>query len=676
MSDGLPTEAELLARIAQQAEASEEAVKDVLAAAGVNLTRPLPAQRSLVVHRLYVSGVKSGTTEGSDGPFEWDIPLGPGAWAVASTINFAGKSTMLWALTWPLRGEPDETYERSDTKNWFDYLRVDAEVAGVPVSFRLRLDTGTLREGMLLTADTLDQLTALPADTEAGAGVRIVQAVDTRDAYAALVGRFMLQRLALPPLRIFTATTGAPKEDGARDGTVHTHGWPAYFSVISLASGSDSILFGRTAVGNLPTRFMQVFLDVPFAAEIMDADVSAKETQQAGRHAARRASADAAVRAQHWQPLHDELARAQARLDTARTARPDLPQRLRQAQETTRALLPLQNQLSRAQEALERARHARIQDERSLRRASESAAARTLFAALDPHACPRCEADIDTLRRQQEAQTHQCAVCSSPLHVTEADDEDRRELLDDLQKRLGASRSAEKAAAAAAETARQELSRAQTVAADAVTAAEQEQGNADHLVELRTAETDVARLKGALDVVSQLGEPEPVDDETSRILSAAKDILNQLAADATRELFAELNNEIIVLARHLGITNLKSVKLDLAGKVNALKADNARYTPFRKLGPGERLRLRIAVVVSLIRVGRRRGIHSHPGMLVIDSPADVEITRGDVQTLFDRLRALGDEEGLQVVLATAHEEIWQAFPGERILAAPDRTHLY
>jgi hypothetical protein len=676
MSDELPTEAELLTCIAQQAEASEEAVKDVLAAAGVNLTRPLPAQRSLVVHRLYVRGVKSGTTEGSDGPFEWDIPLGPGAWAVASTINFAGKSTMLWALTWPLRGEPDETYERSDTKNWFDYLRVDAEVAGVPVSFRLRLDTGTLREGMLLTADTLDQLTALPADTEAGAGVRIVQAVDTRDAYAALVGRFMLQRLALPPLRIFTATAGAPKEDGARDGTVHTHGWPAYFSVISLASGSDSILFGRTAVGNLPTRFMQVFLDVPFAAEIMDADVSAKETQQAGRHAARRASADAAVRAQHWQPLHDELARAQARLDAARTARPDLPQRLRQAQETTRALLPLQNQLGRAQEALERARQARIQDERSLRRASESAAARTLFAALDPHACPRCEADIDALRRQQEAQTHQCAVCSSPLHITEADDEDRQELLDDLQLRLGASRAAEKAAAAAFETARQELSRAQAAAADAVTAAEHEQGHADHLAELRAAETDVARLKGALDVVSQLGEPEPADDETSRILATAKDILNQLAADATRELFAELNNEIITLARQLGITNLKSVKLDLAGKVNALKSDNARYTPFKKLGPGERLRLRIAVVVSLIRVGRRRGIHSHPGMLVIDSPADVEITRGDVQTLFDRLRALGDEEGLQVVLATAHEEIWQAFPGERILAAPDRTHLY
>src|SRR5208337_722076 len=168
MADNLPHEGELLARIAAQADASEEAVKDVLAEVGVSLSRPLPAQRSLLVHRMYVRGVKAGTTAGSDGPFERDITLGPGAWAIASNINFAGKSTMLWALTWPLRGEPDETYQRSDTRRWFQYLRVDAEVAQVPVSFRIRLEDGVLREGALLTADSIGQLTALTADAEAG----------------------------------------------------------------------------------------------------------------------------------------------------------------------------------------------------------------------------------------------------------------------------------------------------------------------------------------------------------------------------------------------------------------------------------------------------------------------------------------------------------------------------
>ena len=325
---------------------------------------------------------------------------------------------------------------------------------------------------------------------------------------------------------------------------------------------------------------------------------------------------------------------------------------------------------------LERARQARLQDDRALRGASESAAARTLFAALDPHACPRCEASIGQERHEREAQHHQCAVCAAPLNVADIDDEDREALLAGIRRRLSASRAAERAAADAVQEAERDLARAEAIAGEAAASAGHEQGQADYLADLRAAENDVARLKGALQVVSELGNTEPVDDEAERILAAAKTILGKLARDATRDLFAELNDEIVALAQRLGITNLKSVSLDLAGRVNALKSDNTRPTPFNQLGPGERLRLRIAVVVSLIRVGRRRGIHSHPGMLVIDSPADVEIVPGDVKTLLEQLRALGGDDGLQVVIATAHQEIWSTFPKRRILAGSDGQHLF
>ena len=457
MSD-MPSAHELLSGIAARARATGEAVEAVLAEAGVSLDPPLPAQRSLRVHRLYVRGVKAGAKAGTNGPFERDIILGPGAWAIASEINLAGKSSMLWALTWPLRGQPDDTYERSDTSRWFRYLRVDAEVAQVPLSFRICLEDGVLREGTLLTADTIDHLRALDRDEQAGRGVRTVASADTQDAYAAMVGRLMLERLGLPPLHIFAADAAASLEmDGERDGSKRTHGWPVYFSVIALASASDSVLFGRTAVGQLPTRYMQVFLDVPFAADIMGADASAKESRQAARHTARRATADAAVRAQQWQPLHDELAQAEQRLAAVKAARPDLPARVRAAQESTRALLPLQARVTRAREMFEDARQARIHDDRTLRRASESAAARTLFAALDPHACPRCETSIDQRRRQREEQDGQCAVCSSSLQIPDADDEDQEALLADLRQRLDASHAAEQAASDAARDAERDL---------------------------------------------------------------------------------------------------------------------------------------------------------------------------------------------------------------------------
>jgi hypothetical protein len=673
----MPQAQELLGWIAARAGASEESVEAVLSSAGVSLEPPLPAQRSLMVRRLYAHGVKAGVENGSNGPFERDIAFGPGIWAIASKINDAGKSSMLWALTWPLRGQPDQTYQRPDTYRWFRYLRVDAEVAQVPLSFRIRVEDGGLREGILLTADTIDQLTALAGEEQEGRGVRTVASVRSQDAYSAMVGRLMLDRLGLPPLYVFTKDSDAPREDdGHRDGSRQVHGWPGYFSVIALASASDSVLFGHTAVGQLPTRYMQVFLDVPFAADIMDADASAKESRQATRHADRRASADAALRAEQWQPLHDELAAAEQRLAAVRAARPDLPARVRAAQESARALLPLQARMARAQETLADARRGRIRDDRALHRASESAAARTLLAALDPQACPRCEASIDQARRRREEQHHQCAVCLTPIQVPEGDDEDRKAMLADLRLRLNASRAAERAAAEAVQDAVRDLTQAEAAARAAVAAADHEQGQADYLADLRAAENDVSRLKGALDVVASLGNADPVDDEPERILEAAKAVLQGVAADATRELFAELNDEIRNLARRLGLANLKSVNLDLGGKVNVRLSDNPRPTRFSSLSPGDRLRLRIAVVASLIRVGRRHGIRSHPGLLVIDSPADAELTTDAARTLFDELRALGEEEVIQLIIATAHQEIWNALPPERIIAGPDGQHLF
>lgn len=676
MSD-LPSAEDLVSRIATEARAAGESVEEVLAAAGVSLEPPLPAQRSLTVRRLYVRGVKSGVKAGSNGPFERDLALSPGAWAVASENNFAGKSSMLWALTWPLRGQPDETYQRSDTSRWFRYLRVDAEVAQLPLSFRISVEDGALRQGTLLAGDSIDDLLALKGDEQAGPGVRVAASADTQDTWGALVSRLMLERLGLPPLHVFSADTGAPHEqDGQRDGGRRTHGWPAYFSVISLASASDSVLFGHTAVGQLPTRFMQVFLDVPFAADVMSADATAREYRQSARHAVRRAAADATARTAQWQPLHDQLAQAESRLASVRSARPDLPGRVRAAQESTRALLPLQTRLARAQEAAEAARRARISDHRAFRRASESAAARALFAALDPHACPRCEAGIDQQRRQREEQEHQCAVCSSPVAVSDGDEQAREALLAGLRERLDASRAAERSASGAARDAEQDLAQAAAAAEAAASSAAREQGDADYLSDLRAAENEVARLKGALEVVAGLGQPEPVDDERERILEAARAILKEIAADATRELFTELNSEILALAHRLGIANLRSVTLDLAGKVNALLSDNPRPTPFGRLSPGERLRLRVAIVASLIRVGRRRGIRSHPGLLVIDSPTDVEIVEGDAETLFSELRALGDEEGIQLVIATMNQAVFRALPADRIITGPHGQHLF
>jgi hypothetical protein len=117
-----------------------------------------------------------------------------------------------------------------------------------------------------------------------------------------------------------------------------------------------------------------------------------------------------------------------------------------------------------------------------------------------------------------------------PLNITDVDDEDRGMVLDGLRQRAAASRAAEQAAEEAVRDAERELTLARTTANAAVTAADLEQGRADYLADLRAAENEVARLKGALAVVAELGKSTPVDDEAERVLSAARPILRTLVS--------------------------------------------------------------------------------------------------------------------------------------------------
>ncbi len=75
-------------------------------------------------------------------------------------------------------------------------------------------------------------------------------------------------------------------------------------------------------------------------------------------------------------------------------------------------------------------------------------------------------------------------------------------------------------------------------------------------------------------------------------------------------------------------------------------------TSFSKVTAGERLRLRLATAIALLRVGPRLGIGRHPGLLIIDSPGKEEVAKVNLEALLAELRKITDEmEGLQVIVA-------------------------
>ncbi|MFF0745007.1 hypothetical protein ACFYVL_31860 [Streptomyces sp. NPDC004111] len=688
----VPSEAELYEQIAARVPSvGAERVRDALSAHSIQLTSPLPARRQLVVHRLYCEGTKSDTDD-NDGAFTRDMTLGPGPWAIASTLNNAGKSSLLWALSYALRGDGFDAFKRPETVGWFSYVRADIEVAGVAASIRLTFDKPDRPSCRLLSADTLDHLTVLKGCQETGPGVRVVATAEP-DGVKELIDRFMLDRLGLRPLPLWAAEAGAPKDaDGNRDSAEQVHGWASYFYAIALNAGNSSILLGPTSYNQLPVKLMQLFLDIPYASELTQINTARKKDTQESNRVQRRAREDTQAREQQTEPLRRALSAAKEKVAALEAGQPDLTGLLADVDAAARRLAHDQAALQEAEEGSALARKARLKDERAVRRAEQSSAARALLGALEPESCPRCDHEIDDARRTAEESEHRCSVCASPLPEVADDPEARAALLSRLEDRVNASRAAEATARQAAETtgATCDNSRAAYELANArLTAAR----SGSWYSRLDSAREAVYQLRGALAVATgngtglpeavgdyvtattSLADVEDDSDDSDAILEAAAEVLSKVVADHSKALFTDLNDEIVSIAHDLGVANLTSVDLNLAGHLNARKT--GKKHPFKAFSPTDRLRMRIAAIVGMIKVGRKRGIMSHPGLLLIDAPTAEELShenaRQCIKTLYE---TAADDPGIQIVITSIDDAVWEFFPEDRTVTGSDKRQLF
>ena len=157
------------------------------------------------------------------------------------------------------------------------------------------------------------------------------------------------------------------------------------------------------------------------------------------------------------------------------------------------------------------------------------------------------------------------------------------------------------------------------------------------------------------------------------MLDAAVTELTELQATASDSLFDELNAEIAALARDFGFRNLDRVVADRAGRLQVYKTGGPREW-FSTQSPGERLRLRIAVVVALLRIGHRHGVATHPGLLLIDSPRSEEVQDDNAAALLTALEQLCTATpGLQVLVTTVDEElVGRTLTASTIISPPSR----
>jgi hypothetical protein len=661
MAAGVPAPGEIIAAAAVCTGRSEETVEAVLQETGVLLTSPLAASRHLQLARVSVNGVKPGGEI-----LTWQQDFTAGVWAITHASNNVGKTSCLEFAVWPLRGAPRQLPD--DVRPWIH--RIETDIHTGHRSLRIVLDTVDARRPQctIRAAATLEELDDLPETAQ-----QFLGSASGHTSILTLVDTVMRGDLGLEHTQVWGKSAG---QDG--EGAAQTHGWASYFGALYLNPGGANLLFGDVATHGLPGQLLELFIDVPYTATLSRVQVALQQREKQDRLARRRAEETARARSKEraqWEKelrthrrTAAELRRQDAvtQLTARRTALDDAAQRWKDA---TR-------QLERAAEAAQMAKDARIEAKQRHLDAVETYRAEQVLGLAEIDCCGRCQRDLGPERKKSEITNGICRSCTRPLPQTGTTDPRTAEAhLADLALQLTRAEEDEKQAQHARKLARSREARSSKAHHTANSLLKQTATATEIHNQLAQAEQAVARLEGKLEATGPQPAAAPQRHSNTAVLQAVRDQLLHCVEEAGRTLFTELDDEILHLAARFGVRNLESVRLERTGRLHAVKA--SVKMPFGKLTPGDRLRLRIATVIALLRIGGRRGAVGHPGLLLVDSIGTAETTIDDGRRLVSELAAVAQEmTGLQIVLTTAQPAMVDGIlPADRIITS-SQSHLF
>lgn len=632
-------------------------VTRVLAEARIPTSDTVGAPHRLRVTRLAFTGKKAGLLTDD---IDFDQEFTSGLWALTTQRNDAGKTSILEIIMWCLRGQPKRLQD--DVRAWLHTVTLEGTVDDDP--FIVEFD---LTEGMPAGALTCGN-DVRPFASDA--------------AFADTMSQFMMERLGFDTFELWVEGQG-----------IATHRWPSYSTVLYLPREAEGAVIGDMAGTGVTQRLVQLFIGIRWA-----------RTYSACQAALRQAQSVAANRHEEQETLQrvasSTVTAKRSELDRVKIEMAALPRGLPSEADIAAAnanwmalITQRANVMSDHHEAERDAKAAQrraTRERKQLTDITEAALARRLFHGLDPAKCPRCSTDIGPDRKEAEKTNHACAVCDRELDLDldieiddtpiDADEADEAESSETLQQLV-----ADMEAVATAERQRAAFLAGQVTTLDGqVTAAEtlvETYSNMGAQVDQRRAlETQAAALEA---VIAELGHltgdapeppPPPEDNTKLEILQAALAEVKTRRSAGFSEIVDEVNAAILDLARRFGFATLEETKLNLAAQLHLLKGGT--NTSFSHQTPGEKLRLRVAVVVALLRVAHKFGVGRHPGLLLIDSIGAEETEPGNLAEFMHELEAVTAELGIQTIVASARPEILVHVPANQQLSVTGGGYLW
>jgi hypothetical protein len=432
-------------------------------------------------------------------------------------------------------------------------------------------------------------------------------------------------------------------------------------------------------MGGQAGTLIQVFLGLPWALTAATARVARAIVTRDLSAVRRRARDDAAARERNRQPLRQRLEAARSQLLAIEQAggppsAAEIDARVRAYNRAATVLAEAQTALRSAQLVVDATADALDAATRRHVALTETAVVRPLLGRIAPTECPRCTHELEDVKERREADEH-CFVCDAPLQDVVEDEEEIAEAHQELVD-----------AQAAHEAARAELAqfaeRAAVLEAEYATAraaVEEIERLAPTIAERGRIEREIAVVEALLeqDERAQVEAEGSADlEQRDRVLSSAQAEAETRRGAAARDFRERLGVEIVALGQRFGVHNLEAADPKLNATMT-LRIGGAQSN-FGDLSPGEQLRIRIATLIGLLRIGDALGIGRFPGMLLIDSPNSEEMVEADAAEIIDEIAAICEElPGLQVVLASARPELIEGrVPADRLIGGEDMGMVF
>lgn len=620
--------------IAHRAEVDIPVVDQVLAEYRIEASPVLQTPKTLLLNGLWFSGIKDEKHDHAEIDFAWEN-LGTGIYACLTEKNLRGKSSILEITRWLLRGcEPSNL--QTDVRSWLTEARLKFELDDVLFEIEINCTDGV--QGKL-------------SRYSKSGNKRRVNGFESDDEFASVMASFFMHEFRMESVAVH-------RKIGEFGGKTVLHGWQALSSAMFIGTDYTTLVGEIPPATGLPFRMMQMYLGVPWvstlaATKAAQSELSRKVT--ASDQVLKNAKRETLDRMEIFE---SELVLKQvqiSKLPQLDTVADDMKALRNQHDKLVKELRQLSMQSKATQTTLESAEQMFADDRREYQMFVDGNAADFVFRSLDPSCCPRCDHVIPAARKKQEHESNECAVCGEQVHS----DVPTAEIQKQLKDRMDASKKARSLARKSAKDLAEQLA----TSLIAIEACEADIASESRKLSKPSSrgklKTEIAILEARIEEASANLPKDSSGNMDLLVLDAVADQTDKLVKEVQAEVLERVSEGIVHYANRFGMTSLTSATL--RGNMTLLLERGESTTSYSKVTAGEQLRLKVATILSMLKVGEELGVGRYPGLLLVDSPAAQEIASKDLEQLIGGLVELaGEIKHLQVFVASVASKAIQS----------------